>query len=259
MSKLRNTLEKGSNFIAYLTAGDPSIDYTVEAILALESAGVSIIELGIPFSDPVADGPVIQRAMQRSLDRGFVMADILTILQRVREKSAIPIILFTYCNPILQAGEEFLIQAKQCGCDALLIVDAPLEELEPFEQITDAIDLELVLLATPSSSKERLEFLSSRAKSCIYYVSRKGVTGEKSSLPADFAKNVEKIRQICSVPIMSGFGISEKNMAHEVLELADGFVVGSAIVSAIEKGSTTTELASLAKSINPLHHLVEEL
>lgn len=230
-------------FIAYLTAGDGGMDYSLEAALALEKGGVDLLEIGIPFSDPVADGPVIQKAMERSLKAGTTPEMVLGLIKEIRKRSSIPIVIFTYYNPIFLGGEQFLKKAKEAGADGILIVDLPLEENCPI--------LDRVLLVSPSTPDERIEQIAKKAKGFIYYVCQKGTTGARQELPEAVKTDIARIKKYTSVPVVAGFGISNKKTAEMALKSADGFVVGSLFVDAIGKKISPEELTQLARSIDP--------
>lgn len=230
-------------FIAYLTAGDGGMDYSLQAALALEKGGVDLLEIGIPFSDPVADGPVIQKAMERSLKAGTTPEMVLSLIREIRKHSSIPVVLFSYYNPIFIAGESFLKRAKEAGVDGILIVDLPVEEDTPI--------LDRVLLVSPSTSDERMEQIAQKAKGFIYYVCQKGTTGARQELPEAVKTDIARIKKYTSLPVVAGFGISNKKTAEMALSSADGFVVGSLFVDAIGRKVSPEELTQLARSIDP--------
>jgi len=235
-------------FIAYLTIGDGGLDYCLESALALESGGVDLLEIGIPFSDPVADGPTIQRAMQRALDNGTKLADTITFIERLRRHSQIPLVLFTYYNPVFQAGEKFLQEAKTAGANGILILDQPCEE-------ASQTVLEQVFIVSPSTTDERLPKIAAKSQGFLYYVCQKGVTGVRHELPTFVASDLKKIKTIAHTPVVAGFGISERSMAQEVLRHADGFVVGSYFVKEMENKASPEKLSQLAKAIDPRREL----
>lgn len=237
-------------FIAYLTAGDGGMDLSEQAFLSLIRAGVDILEVGVPFSDPVADGPVIARAMQRSLQVGTTPGDVLKLVKRLKAQSDIPIVLFSYLNPLLQGGEEFMREAKECGVDALLIVDLPPDTTFPFVEVIKKY-LPIIPLITPSTPTHRAEELSHTAGQFLYYVCRKGTTGEKNSLPDNYHADVSAFKKVSQVPVVTGFGISNKEMAREVLDSADGFVIGSLFVRTFEETKSPEALYQLAKNLDP--------
>lgn len=254
MNRLNKAFQKTKPFIGYLTGGDGGLDYSVDCALALIEGGVDILEIGLPFSDPVADGPVIQKAHERALSEGTTSATILEIARRVRQVSDVPLVLFSYYNPILQKGPLYLQQLKKAGFDAVLIVDLAVPkngDSEPFFQALTDADLLPILLATPSTDHERLLQISKFAKGFLYYVSQKGTTGIRSQLADDFSVQMTRIRPYFQIPIVAGFGIADRASAESALQHADGFVVGSAIVKKIEARISPKELTNLAQSINP--------
>lgn len=222
--------EKGRGFIPYICAGDPSLEKTVDLALALEKAGADIIELGVPFSDPLADGIVNQLAAQRALAAGATVRGVLDCVREIRRSSEMPIVLYTYLNPIFQFGfDKFHREAEAAGVDGLLILDLPPEE-----------DLDLagnnlvhVRLVAPTTSPERMKKIAAEARGFLYYVSREGVTGEQQTIASTLGKTVSQLREFTSLPIAVGFGISTPEQAREVASHADAVVVGSAIVSEI--------------------------
>ncbi|MBS0604155.1 MAG: tryptophan synthase subunit alpha [Verrucomicrobia bacterium] len=235
---------KGPAFIAYLTLGDGGLNYSLQAALALVKGGVDILEIGVPFSDPVADGPVIQKAMERSLERGTKPQDLISFLRAFRKMSDVPVVIFSYYNPILASGESFLKQAKEAGADGMLIVDLP------FDLMPNS-DLDPILVVSTSTPKERLQKIVARASGFIYYACQKGTTGMRGSLPADSEHDVERIKDATQLPVAVGFGISKKETANEALRLADAFVVGSYFVDAMSRQATPEELTELAIQIDP--------
>lgn len=223
-------------FAAYVVAGDPDLETTEKLIHALEGAGVSIIELGVPFSDPMADGPTIQRASERALKNGVTLEKIFALVSRVRLKSQIPILTMGYYNPVLQFGlENFAAVAKKSGVDGALIVDLPAEESDEFARHLKKADIDLIFLTTPVSDEKRLKLIDKRASGFVYYVSLTGVTGAKAVDPADVAKNLARIRKRVKLPLLVGFGISKPEHVAGLKPLADGVVVGSAFLNLIEK------------------------
>jgi tryptophan synthase alpha chain len=227
-------------FIAYLTAGDPDLKATADLIPALEDAGVDIVEIGVPFSDPTADGPAIQAASQRALERGATLEKILAMIAALRRKSGIPIVLFGYYNPILSYGpEKFALDAKASGVDGLLVVDLPPEEADELRRYTDPAGLAFITLIAPTTDPERARKILCRAAGFVYYISVTGVTGTAAPRPEDVRRDVERIKEMTALPIAVGFGISTPEQAAAIAPLADGFVIGSALVRLIgEKGGS---------------------
>jgi tryptophan synthase alpha chain len=227
-------------FVAYLTAGDPDLETTAGLIPALEAAGVDILEVGVPFSDPTADGPAIQAASQRALKKGTTLAKILAMIAGLRRTSGIPIVLFTYYNPILSYGpERFARDAAACGADGILIVDLPPEEAEELRRFTDPAGLAFITLIAPTTDPRRAGKILREATGFIYYISVTGVTGTAVPRPGDVRRDVERLREMTALPIAVGFGISTPAQAAAIAPLADGVVVGSALVRLIgEKGES---------------------
>lgn len=231
-------------FIPFITAGDPSLETTYELLIELARAGATLIELGVPFSDPVADGPVIQRASERALRLGFGIEEILELVSRFRERSDLPIVLFSYFNPLLQFGLERLgPEASRAGVDGLLVTDLVPEESEQFSSMLRAHSLDMIFLVAPTSTDERLRMIAGRAKGFIYAVARAGVTGTRDEMSGDAEQLVERVRPLSNLPVAVGFGISTASQVKDVWRYADAAVVGSAIVSEIERQAGATDLA----------------
>ncbi|QVL58390.1 MAG: tryptophan synthase subunit alpha [Simkaniaceae bacterium] len=243
--------KKSRPYIGYITAGDGGMGRTLEVALALVKGGVDLLEVGIPFSDPIADGPVIQEAMDRSLEGGTTPHDVLSFVEKFRKESDVPIVLFTYYNPLFIGGQSLLDQAAKVGVDGLLVVDLPLEEGEEYQRGAKDAGLDTVFLIAPSTPKEKIKKIAAASSGFLYYVCRKGTTGTQEGFPEDLESRVKEIKEVSSLPVVVGFGISNKEMATKVLELADGFVVGSLFVDAIGKGKSAEELTTLTKSLKP--------
>lgn len=262
MNRIDKTFQKTKPFIGYLTGGDGGLDYSISCALALIEGGVDILEIGLPFSDPVADGPVIQKAHERALAKGTTSATILEIAKRLRQISDVPLVLFSYYNPLLQKGIPYLHQLKSSGFDAVLIVDLAVpvnsDDSEPFFKALIDAKLLPILLATPSTDQERLLQISKISKGFLYYVSQKGTTGIRSSLADDFSVQMTRLRECFQIPIVAGFGIADRTSAESTLEHADGFVVGSAFVKKIEEKISPRELAKFTQSIDPRTRIKEE-
>ncbi len=240
-ARFRELRERGAKgLVVYLTAGDPTLEATGELVGALERAGVDLIELGVPFSDPLADGPVIQRASERALRGGTTLRKILERFRRWRESLRVPVILFTYYNPVLQFGlEKFAQVAAQAGIDGALVVDLSPEEAEAYVNAMRAQNLDTVFLASPTSTDERLALAAKHSAGFLYLVSRTGVTGERGQISAEVKPLVERARRWTSLPLAVGFGISDPEQVREVQAQADAAVVGSAVVHAIEEKYAT--------------------
>src|SRR5882672_12328766 len=235
LADLRGSGEMG--LVAYITAGDPSLAATEQFVLALANAGADVIELGVPFSDPVADGPVIQRASERALKHGTCLAQVLTLASEVRQHAqSTGIVVFSYLNPILRMGiEKFCLVARHAGVDGVLVTDLPVEEAGEYLRAMRANDLAPVFLAAPTSPDARLKRIAEASRGFVYAVSRTGVTGARQQLADDARKLVRRLRQVTKLPIAVGFGISNAEQFAEVGNFADAVVVGSAIVETIER------------------------
>jgi tryptophan synthase alpha chain len=251
MSHIQKTLEKQPGFVGYLTAGDGGLSRSKEAMLALIRGGVNVLEVGVPFSDPVADGATIEAAAERALKLGTSLEDVLQLIRELREETDIPIILFSYYNPILQAGKDFYRRAREAGVDGFLMVDLPIEESDSYCQFCEDAKLDPVFLISPSTPIDRIKSIQAKSKGMLYYVCRSGTTGVKDSLPDDFKQRLSEIKAVSKLPVVAGFGISNRKMAEAVLAYADGFVVGSLFVNAVAEGKTPEALEALAASIKP--------
>ncbi len=229
--------------IPFITAGDPDQQTTVELLLTLAEAGADLIELGVPFSDPMADGPTIQAASERALAAGMTLAGVLEIVAEVRRSSQIPLVLMGYYNPIFRYGiERFAADAVKAGVDALLLVDLPPEEAGEISAVTKAAGLSLITLLAPTTPRERMEKLAAAAQGYLYYVSMTGVTGAQKITPDDIRAAVEELKGMTDVPVGVGFGITTAEDAAAVGAFADGVVVGSALVKVIEANSGSAQL-----------------
>lgn len=222
-------------FIPFIVAGDPDLETTIRLVPELERAGSHIVELGIPFSDPVADGPTIQRAGARALRHHYGFSDYLQAIRRIRQESEVPLLLFSYFNPIFRYGLDSLAHdAEAAGVDGVLVTDVIPEEGEQYCACMEAHKLDCVFLAAPTSSDERIEKIASCSTGFVYVVSRAGVTGAQQELSASILPTVERVRRHTSLPVAVGFGISRPEQVRSVWEIADGAVVGSAIVAEME-------------------------
>jgi len=231
--------EKRKGFIPYICAGDPNLSRTVDIAFALEKAGADLLELGLPFSDPLADGIVNQLAAQRALTAGATIAGVFECVRKIRAKSQIPIVLYSYLNPIFQFGsEKFHLEAEKAGIDGLLILDLPPEEDVDLPK-NNVVHIRLVAPTTPP---ERVERIAQSAKGFLYYVSREGVTGAQASIASSLTEKVAALKKHSNLPIAVGFGISNPNQAREVAQHADAVVVGSAIVDLIAKHGDKSEI-----------------
>ena len=241
-------------FIAYITAGDPSLAATEQLVPALEAAGVDIIELGVPFSDPLADGVVNQMAAQRALEAGATIAKLFESILRIRTKSEVPLVLFTYLNPLYVHGfAKFHEEAAAAGVDGILILDLPPEEVAANKELTDLHQMKSIRLIAPTTPPARMERIAKAADGFIYYVSREGVTGEQVKLSDSIATQVAEIKKHTDLPIAVGFGISTPEQAAEVGRNADAVVVGSAIVRRIAEHGNDAGLAEkVADYVKPM-------
>ena len=252
MNRIQQIFNKGPAFAAYLTAGDGGIQCTFDAAMALIAGGVNILEIGVPFSDPIADGPVIQRAAARALEKNITLEEILTLIVKLREHTDIPLILFSYLNPVLNAvKKDFFTKAKKAGLDGVLLVDCPYEEAKEIHQQCTKNKLAPIYVVTPTTSVERLKQIDHHGSGFLYYACRKGTTGVRNAMPDDFADKLREIKLYAHHPVVVGFGISNKEMAAEVLRHADGFVVGSLFVKALEDGVSLSELTKMAQNLLP--------
>lgn len=221
--------------IPYITAGDPDLATTFHLVHELARQGADLVELGVPFSDPMADGPTHQRAAERALRSGTSIARVLDLAQNLRRTLAVPLILFTYYNLVFRyGGERFARDARQAGIDGVLCVDLPPEEADELKRETDRRDLDLIFLLAPTSSLSRVRTVLTRARGFVYYVAVTGVTGARATLPPDLSEMVRRIRAISPVPVGVGFGISSPEQAAEVASVADAVIVGSALSQIIE-------------------------
>ncbi len=222
--------------VSFITAGDPTLEASLSNALALDAGGVDIIELGMPFSDPMADGPVIQKASERALKHGTTLGDVIGLAKKIRQKSEIPLLLMGYYNPVYHYGlKSFVKDAKEAGVDALLIVDLPPEESADLKKLCDQYRLNLIFLLAPTSTVQRIKKVAKLASGFIYFVSMTGVTGASLNSDKALVSLIPKIKKICRLPVIVGFGIKTPAMVQKFSAYADGVVVGSAFVNVIEK------------------------
>ena len=249
MSRLEETFraakrDKRAAFVPYVTAGDPNLERTVDIAHALVRCGADVLELGVPFSDPVADGLTNQRAAERALAAGTSLAGVLAVVKVLRQGLDVPIVLFSYANPIVRYGiEDFTKDASDAGVDGVLFTDVPVEEMSLFEQPLAAANLDPIMLVTPTSDRQRMKATARFGSGFLYLVSRTGVTGAQRDLDAELEANVRAARRASKLPVAVGFGISTPEQVARVAALADGVVVGSAIVSRIGALGDCDELA----------------
>lgn len=250
MSRL--SFQHKPGLVAYVTCGDPSLSTTREIVLAASRAGADVIELGVPFSDPVADGPVIQRASERALSRGTSLEAVLQLAREIRQESNVGLIVFSYFNPILRLGlERFCAEAVNAGVDGALITDLIVEEADEYRWQMDKHNLASVFLAAPTSPEKRLKAIAEACRGFIYAVSRTGITGTQKQLATDARDLVKRIRKFTKLPVAVGFGISNAEQFAQVGDFADAAVVGSAIVQAIEQnpGREAQAVAELIRAM----------
>lgn len=237
--------------IPYITAGDPNLSTTAEALMLLDSCGADIIELGVPYSDPLADGPVIQAAATRALRNGTNLDAVLKMLSEVVPRLGAPIVLFTYYNPILKRGsEKFLHAIKAVGVTGLVVPDLPLEETDTLRKMTAANNIELVLLTTPTTPKERMDTIAQASQGFVYLVSLTGVTGARASVETRVESLLQELRQVTNKPIAVGFGISKPEHVAQIVKWgADGVIVGSAMVKVLGEASSPEEGLAALRSL----------
>lgn len=233
MSRIKKAFENKKAFIGFLTAGDPSLKKTEEFILQMERAGATLVEIGIPFSDPIAEGAVIQEANIRALNAGCTTDKIFDMVSRLREKTDIPLVFLTYLNPVFRYGsEKFMSRCKDIGIDGLIIPDMPFEEKGELADIADQYNIELISLIAPTS-EQRITMIAKEAKGFIYLVSSMGVTGIRSDIKTNVKEMVAAIRTVTDIPVAVGFGINTREQVQKYFNEADGAIVGSAIVRLI--------------------------
>ncbi len=235
--------DKAKAFIAFITAGYPSLDITRKLVLEFSRIGVDIIELGVPFSDPMADGPVIQEASQAALKKKTNLNDILRLVKVCRRSTDTPICLMTYYNPVFCFGEDkFARSAKESGVDGVIIPDLPPEEAKTFIRAAAKSNLNTIFFLAPTSTKERVKLVSKASKGFIYYVSLTGVTGMRQKLPKDITDNIKMIKRYTSKPVCAGFGVSSPSQVKEIYKVGDGVIVGSAIIKKIKENIGRADL-----------------
>lgn len=251
MSRISNVFENEEAFIGFITVGEHGAEYSAKAALALEKGGVNIIELGLPFSDPIGEGPVIQKASTKALKNKTTPKTMIDTIKAIRIKSEVPLVIMTYYNLILQAGKNYLSALKKAGADGIIIVDLPIEEATGYIKMMRDVKLNTIFLVTPNTTELRLMQIIHHSTGFIYYACQKGTTGMKSTLPKDLGENVQNIKDKTEKPVAVGFGIKSKQQAKKVLEHADGFVVGSMIVDFMSQKPPLKEITALAKKLKP--------
>jgi tryptophan synthase alpha chain len=243
-ARLRSAGKKA--FIAYICAGDPSLEATVELVVAMAEEGVDIIELGIPYSDPMADGPANQAACERALAAGASVRGVLDAVARIRAHCDVPLLFFTYVNPVLAYGlERFAADAVRAGVDGILPLDLPPEEGRDFTRVMRSVGLANVLLSAPTTPMARKRMLARESRGFLYYVCRLGVTGERTELPADLGAQMRALKSVATAPVCIGFGISSPEQAAMAADFGDGVVVGSHLVRLIEREGRNPRLAQI--------------
>jgi len=244
--------------VVYITCGDPSLEISRDVALAAIGAGADVIELGVPFSDPVADGPVIQRASERALKHGTDLAGVLDIARQIRQQSKAGLIIFSYLNPVLQFGlEKLCAAAAAAGVDGALVTDLPVEEAHDYLRVMKAHKLAPVFLAAPTSTDERLRAIAKHSRGFVYAISRTGITGTRKEVAGDAQSLVQRLRSITKLPIAVGFGVSTPEQFAEVGRFADAAVIGSAIVQRIEQNAGR-EAVAVSEFLNSLKANVEK-
>jgi len=259
--RFRELAESGEmGLVAYITAGDPSLEASEQIVLAAAEAGADVIELGVPFSDPVADGPTIQRASERALRSHTTLAGVIDLVRRLRKHTDVPLVLFSYFNPILQMGlEKFGDAAAAAGADGVLVTDVTPEEGGEYRAVMHARGLDTIFLAAPTSTDERLARIAEFSSGFLYLISRTGVTGAREALPEDLPALVRRVRQVTKLPLAVGFGISQPSHVSVLGGIADAAVVGSALVAEIEKSASPGAAASaVAERIRILKRAARE-
>jgi len=243
-------------FIAYVTAGDPDLAVTKKVVLKLEEAGVDIVELGIPFSDPIADGPTIQAASYRALAGKTTLKKIFAMVRSLRAATDMPLVFMTYYNPVLRYGlREFFAGCRECGVDGVIVPDLPCEEASDLIKFARREEVATIFLSSPTSTSKRIKDIANNSKGFIYYVSLTGVTGARRDLPGDIASKIRAIRSVTDKPVAVGFGVSNPEQAARVAKTADGVIVGSAIVKIIgENKNIPRRVYRFAKSIAKAVH-----
>ncbi|OCN06289.1 tryptophan synthase subunit alpha [Erysipelotrichaceae bacterium MTC7] len=235
MSRIAQAFADKKAFIGFITGGDGGIQASVDNILAMERAGASLVEIGIPFSDPVAEGPIIQQANIRALDKDIKTEDMFTIVEQVRKVSQIALVFLTYANPVYAYGyDRFFARCKQVGVDGIIIPDIPFEESEEIASYCERYGVDQILLVSPTS-KQRIQAVAKKSRGFVYLVSSLGVTGTRDNITTDLDTIIKQIKQVTSVPVAIGFGIHAKQQVHDYAKIADGVIVGSAIVKLCEQ------------------------
>ncbi|KAI4440015.1 tryptophan synthase subunit alpha [Schaedlerella arabinosiphila] len=233
MNRIKEAFHNKKAFIPFVTGGDPTLDITEQLLYAMEEAGADLIEIGIPFSDPIAEGVVIQEANERALKAGFTADKLFDMIRRARQRVTVPMVFLTYLNPIYTYGKEkFMKRCEECGIDGIIVPDMPFEEKRELSDVCEKYGVDIISLIAPTSN-ERIRMIAGEAKGYIYCVSSLGVTGVRNEIKTDIAGMVKLVRETTEVPCAVGFGISTPEQARKMAELSDGAIVGSAIVKII--------------------------
>ena len=250
-NSLRHQNKKG--LIGYLTAGDPDMDSSLKNFIIAAKAGVDILEVGVPFSDPTADGPVIQAASQRALSKGCNVYRVMRLVEQFRKNSNAPVILFGYANPFYRYGFERLCKdAVKAGVDGLLVVDMPYEESEGFRKLAGKHGLDWIILIAPTTDEKRARFLLKEATGFVYYITVTGVTGTRKLVPSDVIPHIKQLRKITTLPIAAGFGISNGQQAAQIAKTTDAVVVGSSLIKAMLNGKIEQFVREIRSSLDRL-------
>ncbi|MZH05682.1 MAG: tryptophan synthase subunit alpha [Nitrospinae bacterium] len=258
IQKCLDSLNGKKALVAFFTAGDPDMDASKDIFAAIEKNGADIIEIGVPFSDPLADGPTIQASSYRSLNNGTTLEKIIQLVSDIRKTSELPVVLMTSFNPVFVYGhKEFVADAIKAGVDGVIIPDLPHEEAEGFLEIAEGLDM--IFLLAPTSTPDRVQQIGKVSKGFIYYISLTGTTGTKEALSSGLGEKVKAIKTSVSLPVLVGFGISGPEQAREAARVSDGVIIGSAIVKLIEENKDPVErdrkvgefIASIQQAINP--------
>jgi tryptophan synthase alpha chain len=251
MNRISNAFNNKKTFISFITGGDPDIETTEKLILAMEESGADIIEIGIPFSDPIAEGPIIQEASKRSLSSGCTTDKLFDMVKRVRTKTTVPLLFMTYINPIYKYGKEkFMSNCKDCGIDGIIVPDLPFEEKDELDNECNRYGVCLISMIAPTSG-DRTEKIALEAKGFLYCVSSLGVTGMRSNINTNIAGLIQNVKKCSSVPCAIGFGISSPEQARDMAAISDGVIVGSAIVKIVAEFGRD--------SIEPVKRFVESV
>jgi tryptophan synthase alpha chain len=248
MTRLETTFARlradhAPGLVTYITAGDPDLDRTAGILRALDRAGADVLEVGVPFSDPLADGPVIQRATERALAAGTTLSGVLDLLRSIRADIAAPVVIFSYANPILRLGpEDFADRAREAGIDGVLVLDLPIEEADEFRTLLASRGIDTILLLSPTTTDDRLRRAAALGSGFLYAISRLGVTGARDAVASGAQDMVARIRNVSDLPVALGFGISKPDHVREVGQWADAAVVGSALVEVIAREGASRDL-----------------